>query len=144
MKKIFVTVFVAMGLIACSNATKPAEQDATDNVKAVDMAHTTNSLDYYGTYTGTVPCADCAGLKTEITLDADNHYTVKTEYLGKDETVYTETGVYSWDKNSRIITLEGITEAPSKYIVGENYLKQLDMEGNEITGELADMYILRK
>jgi uncharacterized lipoprotein NlpE involved in copper resistance len=145
MKKIFITVFVAMGLIACSNATKPAEQEATENVEAVDMAHTSqNSLDYYGTYSGTLPCADCEGMKTEIKLDAGNNYTMKTVYVGKDATVYEATGVYSWDKTGQIITLAGITDAPCKYIVGENLLKQLDMEGNEITGDLADMYILRK
>jgi uncharacterized lipoprotein NlpE involved in copper resistance len=145
MKKNFITVFVAIGLIACSNATKSTEQEATKNVEAVDMVHTSqNSLDYYGTYSGTLPCADCEGMKTEITLDAGNNYTKKTVYLGKDATTYEATGVYSWDKSGRIITLEGITDAPSKYIVGENHLIQLDMEGNEITGDLAAMYILRK
>jgi uncharacterized lipoprotein NlpE involved in copper resistance len=101
------------------------------------------SLDYYGMYLGTVPCADCEGIETTIIL-GDTDYSVKTVYLGKDKTEYKETGTYSWDKSGQIITLEGIKNAPNKYFVGENQLIQLDMNGDRITGELADKYILRK
>ena len=31
-----------------------------------------------------------------------------------------------------------------KYFVAEGYLKALDLEGNEITGDLADKYQLKK
>lgn len=36
-----------------------------------------------GTYEGILPCADCEGIKTSLTLDAGGSYTVEREYLGK-------------------------------------------------------------
>jgi NlpE N-terminal domain len=43
-----------------------------------------------------------------------------------------------------IITLTGIKNKPNEYFVGENKLIQLDIDGNKITGSLADKYILKK
>ncbi|MDR1809577.1 MAG: copper resistance protein NlpE [Prevotella sp.] len=134
MKKLFITALAATALAACSNAPK----SASDSVEA------THTPDYYGVYTGTLPCADCEGTRVEVALNDSSRFTRKTVYLGKDTTVYEETGAYLWDGETRIITLEGVIGAPDKYLVGENELKQLDMEGKEITGELADKYILKK
>jgi len=42
-------------------------------------------------------------------------------------------------KGSKITLSDG-----SKYLVGENQLFMLDNEGNRISGELAEHYILKK
>jgi len=55
-----------------------------------------------------------------------------------------KTGTYSWDGAGNAIILEGIGNAPNLYFVGENMLIQLDMEGNRISGDLAERYNLRK
>ena len=53
-------------------------------------------------------------------------------------------GVYLMkDKTGSIITLN-IKDISPHYKVGENTLTQLDLDGNEISGELAENYILRK
>ena len=36
-------------------------------------------------YTGTIPCADCSGIKMELTIDVDNIYQLKETYLGKGD-----------------------------------------------------------
>lgn len=97
-----------------------------------------------GKYAGTMPCADCEGIYTEIQLDGNN-YTIKQVYKGKGDeaqNTFTEKGTYTWDQNKHIVTLNG-DEAWS-YRVGDGTLIALDMYGNEVTGDLADMYILRK
>jgi heat shock protein HslJ len=64
-------------------------------------------------------------------------------YLGKDDKVINEQGIFVWDETGNKITLK--TESSSQqYKVGENQLTQLDMQGNVITGELADKYKLIK
>lgn len=131
---------------ACNNSSKQsANNEPQDATAYVDTIHTSQSaLDYEGTYIGTLPCADCSGIYTELTLQGNN-YTLKTEYQGKgksDGNTFTESGTYSWDKTGRIITLSADTL--SKYQVGENILFALDREGNRISGDLADKYILKK
>jgi uncharacterized lipoprotein NlpE involved in copper resistance len=102
------------------------------------------SLDWDGTYSGTIPCADCQGIETSLTLNKDKTYLLKTKYLGKSDVVYEKTGTFTWNKEGSTIMLKGISNAPNQYVVGENILFQLDMSGKRITGSLADSYNLRK
>ena len=102
------------------------------------------SLDWEGYYAGVVPCADCPGIQTSLVLNRDKTYTLTTTYLGEENTTFTGSGSFEWDAQGSSILLEGIENGPSRYLVGENRLFQLDMEGNRITGSLADHYILEK
>ena len=110
-----------------------------------DSHNSQNSIDWQGTYKGVTPCADCEGIETEITLNTDLTFIIKTKYLGKgDGKIFQETGNFVWDKTGGIIKLEGLKGRPSQYKVGENRLIQLDMEGNIINGALAEKYVLIK
>ena len=78
-------------------------------------------------------------------MNNDLSYTLKTKYLGKgDGKVFQEAGSFVWDKTGGIISLEGLRGSPSQFKVGENRLIQLDMDGNAITGGIAEKYILTK
>lgn len=102
------------------------------------------SLDWNGNYTGTLPCADCQGIETAIALNKDGSYLMKTKYLGKSDMVNEKTGKFTWNTAGNTITLDGISNAPSQYFVGENVLIQLDMAGKKITGNMAELYQLKK
>lgn len=112
--------------------------------KPPDMHTSRISLDWQGTYLGILPTAGGGGIETKITLSEDYSYTMQTKYLDKEESVFTRKGKFVWDDKGSKITLQNITTAPSQYLVGENMLIQLDMDGNRITGELEEHYILRK
>lgn len=114
--------------------------------RAADPAHTSqNSLDWAGTYVGTLPCADCQGIRTELTLHADLTYRLITSYLGKAKPAGNQaTGRFSWDEAGRTVQLSGLRNQPTHYLVGENQLIQLDMSGQRISGASADKYVLRK
>ena len=101
-----------------------------------------NSLDWNGTYEAIVPCADCPGIKTTLTLNNDKTFSITEEYLDRNSK-NNDKGIFSWDTQGNIITLKGET-ASYKYKVGENILIQLDMEGNEIDGPNKDLYVLKK
>ena len=102
------------------------------------------SLDWNGTYTGTLPCADCVGIETWLTLNLDKTFLIKTKYLGKNDSFQEKSGIFTWNKAGSIVILQGISNAPNQYSVGENILFQLDMSGKRITGNLADKYQLKK
>lgn len=122
--------------------TTTGGQQAAGNIIIGDNSR--NSLDWHGTYTGVLPCADCEGLLTTITLGSDLTFKRSTIYKGKDEKAFEESGRFTWDKSGGSIKLEGISNAPDRYLVGENKLVQLDLEGKVIRGDLADMYVLQK
>jgi uncharacterized lipoprotein NlpE involved in copper resistance len=101
------------------------------------------SVDWEGTYSGIIPCADCEGIFIVVTLNNTSTYEMTLNYLGKDFEVTLE-GNFSWNDQGSIITLDIEGEGMKMFKVGENRIIMLDIHGNEITGELAGNYILEK
>lgn len=147
--KIFFLLIVCFIAIGCSNKEKTessyeTEMDSTDFLMNEEH-NAQNSLDYIGTYEGIIPCADCEGIRTSLSLEDDKNYVLKTTYLGKKNATTNEVrGTYSWNKKGNTIILSDNENGASHYFVGENYLTQLDLEGNEINGDLAEKYVLDK
>ena len=142
MKKIIylTSIIILLSLVAC----KPRSESASDiDFTKRDAAHNSRgSVTWWGLYTGTIPCADCEGINVQITLNRDETYTLTYQYIGKSDTIYTFSGNFTWNDAGSIITLDN-KNLPPHYQVGETKLFQLDLNKNRITGELADMYILR-
>lgn len=139
----------ALLIMSCTQKIKEERNEeivADSSEVVVNNEHNAkNSLDYIGMYQGVVPCADCEGIETTLVLEDDKNYVLKTNYLGKMKNSTNEfRGVYSWNEAGNTIILSGILNAPNQYFVGENYLKQLDMDGNKIEGDLAERYVLQK
>ena len=115
-----------------------------DTIDTIDKHTSQNSLDYLGVYKGVLPCADCEGIQTTITLNENLTYSIKTQYLGKGAKVFEQNGMYKWHDKVNILVLGDSENVPRYYFVGENMLTQLDMSGKKITGDLADNYQLNK
>jgi heat shock protein HslJ len=112
---------------------------------ATDAHNSQNALDWPGTYKGITPCADCEGIAIKISLNKDLTFLIQTNYLGKgDGKIFEEKGNFTWDKTGGIVLLQGTKGKPSPYKVGENKLVQLDLKGKEISGLLAEKYVLVK
>ena len=105
-----------------------------------------NSVDWAGIYTGVIPSAGGDGINVKFTLNTDETYTVEYQYVGKSDEIYSRTGTFTWNSKGDTIILDSVNtnDFPAYYKVGENTLTHLDLEGNIITGDLADLYILRK
>jgi heat shock protein HslJ/uncharacterized lipoprotein NlpE involved in copper resistance len=134
--------------LSCAKKDKKETTDTmvVDSTEVVinDDHNAKNALDYMGYYIGIIPCADCEGIQTELILQ-EKFYVLKTMYLKIGNNKFSQQeGTYSWNKAGNTIILEGIDNGPSQYFIGENYLIQLDLEGNKITGDLADKYVLNK
>jgi copper homeostasis protein (lipoprotein) len=93
-----------------------------------------------------LPCADCEGIKTRLTLAQDGTYTLSETYQGKSEQAQRSEGRFTWNSKGTVITLQGIATGArtTQFQVGENQLWQLDMNGAKIEGDLAPRYILKK
>jgi uncharacterized lipoprotein NlpE involved in copper resistance len=148
MKKLVILSLIFVAFFSCKN-NKTTETDIiktnTEVQQVPDMHTSENSLDWYGTYQGILPCADCEGIQTEVTLRDNNTYTIKRIYIGKDETVFEETGDLRWTEDGSTVVLTNTNDGNATlFKVGENHLKQLDLKGRAIEGELAEKYILQK
>lgn len=109
-----------------------------------DPAHNSeNSLDWAGVYSGVLPCADCPGIETEVTLNANARFSTRYRYLERSGWYYT-VGSFEWNDVGSAVTLHEGDERVSNYQVGENQLFLLDQEGKRIEGAIAPHFILRK
>ena len=139
-KPILASLIIAFALLSCNNPQK----SVINQLPIADNSRT--SLDWAGTYHGIVPCADCEGIETLLSIQNDLSYTLKTKYLGKESQIFESAGTFSWNEQGGIIQLKDSKDATQStfYQVGENQLIQLDMKGKKITGELANNYSLKK
>lgn len=90
-----------------------------------------------GTYRGNLPCTDCDAIATSLTLANDKAYTLEYIYVGKSVEPFSKTG--TWELRDGELNLEGLDY---KYKVEPDQLRQLDLSGKEIRGELAERYVL--
>jgi uncharacterized lipoprotein NlpE involved in copper resistance len=108
---------------------------------AYDTHHNArNSLDYEGVYVGTIPCADCEGIRTVIRILPNQYYEKEQVYLGKSFDTYASKGSFKWHPNGSIVWFDD----GSSFFIGENHLLMLDSNDNKIEGPLKDRYKLEK
>lgn len=142
MRKIYMMVCVAMLLAACgSQQQKKNEEPNNERIRIGDMHNAEISLDYEGTYKGVFPAADCPGIETTLTLNPNKTFTLNSEYIDRN-LFFNESGNYTVKGN--LLTLITGNGEREYYKVEENRLRKLDMDKKEVTGELAEHYILKK
>lgn len=136
-------LFFILGIVifvSCENIGKKEVQNLKPDSHTSEIA-----LDWQGQYWGRLPCADCDGIDTELTLNSDLTF-VLIEKRAKNDTLLIDTlaGKFIWDGSQ--IRLQNIptNTRPTSFKVEENQLRQLDMNGNKISGELERKYILTK
>jgi heat shock protein HslJ len=93
-----------------------------------DMHNSRNSLDWAGTYEGVLPCADCPGTKTRLTLNYDGSYRLVTQAQGSQNAEKSVSGVFTWQPSGNAITLDE-RGGRQQFSVGEGRLTVLRPEG---------------
>lgn len=96
------------------------------NAAPADQHTSQNALDWAGAYEGVLPCADCPGIKTRLTLKPGARYELSTQYLDRQPTPQVASGSFSWNATGTVITLDGNGQ---RYAVGEGRLLLLDRDG---------------
>jgi heat shock protein HslJ/uncharacterized lipoprotein NlpE involved in copper resistance len=139
MKRHFLFLAIAIALVFGTTSCKTN----TDSNKAIPTGHNSqNSLDWAGTYTGMIPCADCPGIIIKLTLNSDMTYSMTRTYQDREAVVSTA-GTFEWNDAGSIISLDVDEKEGFRYFqVQENRLLMLDTNGKVITGKFAESYIL--
>lgn len=93
---------------------------------------------FAGVFSGTLPCADCPGLDTEITLNRDGTYTAHEVYQGKPDSFDTG-GTWTAEENGKRLRLDPNSKAEQDRlfaVVSNDQLDQLDAEGKALQTEI--------
>jgi len=110
----------------------------------VDKEHNAeNSLDWNGTYRGVLPCADCRGIETILTLHSNHTYALTRSHLPKAGKSFSRQGKFRFDATGSKVTLDGV-KGDAEFFVSEGYVRQLGPDGKPYAGKFAERYTLRK
>jgi len=136
-------VLVAACVVACNNNTtadRPTTVAASD-APVVDMHNSRNSLDWSGTYEGVLPCEDCAGVHTRLTLDQDSTFEIVTRRLLRDAVPSAGRGQFEWQADGKTIVLDAAGEE-RRFAVGEGrlVLRQAEEAGHDPGAVLLQLF----
>ncbi|MEE9355569.1 MAG: copper resistance protein NlpE [Methylococcaceae bacterium] len=133
----------------------PAMAESNLNVKEKSQKHSNHSKDtklvdknqkqFHGVFYGYLPCEDCDGTQTTLSLKNKNNYLLVTQPAKASSREFFDKGKYTWDDETNTVTLTSRkTSSIKKYHIenGET-LFMLDTKGNPIKGE-KNKYSLRK
>lgn len=139
----FLASAALIAFTACTGAKNNEAETAVDSV-ATEVAEVVAPT-HIGTYEGTLPCADCDGIKTTLTIKDEQTYDLRSEYLNKKDGLFEESGVYNLVDDGKIIELVTPSAGTKTYYkILENAVVLSDSLGTVNEGELAEMYILKK
>lgn len=138
-KPFLVFLLIAVIYLGCS----PVFAETTNNT---DDQHIQKSLNLSGLYLGFFPCDDCKGMRTTLALNKNNSYVLITIYVGKSDREFVEKGKFALGEDGKTLVLtprKGST-ITQQYLIDDDMLIKLDEDGNRITKDSADRYILKR
>ncbi|MFI3119923.1 MAG: copper resistance protein NlpE [Methylococcaceae bacterium] len=122
-----------------------SHQQETDH--SAHVAPIDKSQDFHGVFYGFIPCNDCNGIKTTLSLKQNNNYLLVTQPAREASREFYEKGKYTWDDEKQAVVLTPHKEeaAPRQYYIeNEGTLIQLNSDGGRMPRELTDSYTLRR
>ena len=122
----FSVILFAVATVVSAGAQQSGASAPT--AQPPDMHNSRSSLDWAGTYEGVLPCADCPGTKTRLTLNQDGSYRLVTQGQGSQNAEKSVSGVFTWQPSGNAITLDE-PGGRQQFSVGEGRLTLLRPEG---------------
>ena len=122
---------IATGLVGCANSSSDSPSAATQTAK------------YDAQYQGTLPCADCDGVVTTLTLNPDGTFFMESEYLANKPVKFSQQGKYT-EVEEGVVELTLDNNDKVYYQIEEGEAIMLDQNRKAPTGALADHYVLKQ
>ena len=149
-KKLVLTaaVIAALSVVSC-NGKKTNSQGADQDSLSYAENDSLNSNDVIldsiaGTYEGTLPAADCPGIKTVLTLNADSTYQYSADYLERKDGHDEASGIFKVLANNVVeITRPSSGETSYYKVKDANSLIMTDSLGNEPEGASVMLKMIR-
>lgn len=137
---------IMMLLTASCGSGRSNNGRTSDSLNAQSDSLTTKSdTAYCGTYSGTLPAADCPGINAVISIRPDSTYSLSFDYIERPDAHFEESGIYHLLGDTLIQLVTPSSGAKSYYkILSPSSIIMTDSLGIPPTGELAKMYVLKK
>jgi uncharacterized lipoprotein NlpE involved in copper resistance len=141
------TAMAATDLVAQENYLKArikTHQQNTDHTTHIEPIE--KSLDFHGVFYGYLPCEDCNGIKSTLSLKQKNNYLLVTQPAKESSKESYEKGKYTWNEETHTLALTARNEAGTRqYLIkDEGTLVLLNQDGTEMKGDKSDSYTLRR
>lgn len=131
LKQSLIPIVLIVLLSACAaEKTDGAPSQPAQAAAPPDMHSSRDSLDWAGVYEGILPCADCAGVKTRLTLDNDGIFQLQSQRLEPGAATVNASGHFSWLPDGSGIGLGDIAD-DRLFAVGEGRLIELNIDGSQ-------------
>lgn len=146
---IYFAMAAAVALTTSCNGKKTVSADADhDSTSVADTTVAGENVDLAavaGTYEGTLPAADCPGIKTVLTINADSTYELKQDYIERKDGHDEASGVLQVLNGNVLMLVRPSSGEHTFYKVKDSKsVVMTDSLGNEAEGEMAKLYVLTK
>lgn len=115
-----------------------------------EMDHSTHanqdkSQAFHGIFYGYLPCNDCDGVKTTLSLKQNQNYLLVTQPARDSSREYYEKGKYEWNEETGVLTLTPRNKPDKHYyqIKDEGTIVQMSPSGAPVAKDLEDEYTLQ-
>lgn len=138
MKKMILPVLLT-GLFAVSCSKKEeAKAEAPQAVEAdsaqaqpEEAAKAEAPKKHVGEFSGKLPCADCPGIETKLTLNEDGSFLLDETYLEKKDGQFNAKGSYEVSEDGAFVTLkEEGNDKPRVFLVEEDAVYLVEKVGD--------------
>jgi uncharacterized lipoprotein NlpE involved in copper resistance len=115
--------------------------DHAAHVKPIDK-----SQDFHGVFYGFLPCNDCNGIKTTLSLKQKNNYLLVTQPAKESSREFYEKGKYSWNDENHTVVLTPRNESNTRqYLIkDEGTLILLKSDGTQMNEDEENSYALSR
>ena len=146
---IYFAMAAAVALTTSCNGKKTVSADTDhDSTSVADTTVAGENVDLTtvaGTYEGTLPAADCPGIKTVLTINADSTYELKQDYIERKDGHDEASGVLQVLNGNVLMLVRPSSGEHTFYKVKDSKsIVMTDSLGNEAEGEMAKLYVLTK
>lgn len=136
MRNLVFASLLLLGLFSCQGESKKSPNVDNESTTQEEV----NQLAAF--YFGTLPCADCDGIETLLSLnaDVDRTFTLEERYTGKNTNTKTSG---TWTVDGDIVTLNS-ESGSTKYQVTAKGIVSFNTNGSKRDETSAKKYLLRK
>lgn len=123
--------------VPVEQAPAPVAVESEAARSAADVPFDTKG--FAGRFVGMLPCADCPGIDTRITLNADGTFELLETYQDRKVKTTPVDGTWTVEADDKHIRLDPNTKAENDRlyeILSNDEIRPLDQEGKHIEGDL--------
>ena len=144
----FVAALAAAIMVSCNGKKTTQNETNSDSTSVADTTVAAESISLAavaGIYEGTLPAADCPGIKTVLTIKADSTYQLQQDYIDKKNGHDEASGVFKVLDGKVLMLVRPSSGEQTYYKVKDNSsIVMTDSLGVEPEGETAKLYVLKK